>query len=435
MKNINEKTDRENYPKQTVDAESRTVKGVKTTMAIDQALDVPTEDDSPMIMYAGWSGFKIVIMNDNNPEKVMKNPRAHISTKEIPNIYHKTLWCNQKHWELECKGNSLDDADTPNSPAYTVKLAGKFAGKTAAQFLSEKGPEGKAQLLSQKKWLEQHLTGQYAASNKEQVAGINDAIHLMEQGNLGKVKSNNIPQIIVNKPVKKYTREKREIDGKIYNRVYEIRITFDAARQYPYTISIKNAFCSVVERPGELSIIGNENLDPSYGEIKLSEDRWLQYIETMRNRMLEHEITYYPKQERIMRKYSWKPDTEETLDMNDIQKAANEQVPILMLKCKNDKNGIGSKVRVVYNSSTIGKIILKGQLILENGQYRIIAEEEKLNDNGYDTIINLARWQNTPLLREDDDVIIVKDMQAGHCSAIAVKLQNVSMDQTMATLE
>ena len=307
-----EKTDREKYPKQITGAEARNVRGIKTTLTVDQLLDVPTEKDSPMIMFAGWSVFRIVVMSNNNSEKLMKNPMANITIEEVPYIYEKTKWCNQKLWELEWSGSKnkrLENTDTPNTPAYTVKLAGRFSGKTAAQYLAEKGSEGEKDLLKQKEFLSNNLHGRYAESNKAQIEGINDAINLMKQGKLNAVKSEDIvPQILVNEPIRKYFREKKEIDGKTYNKIYELRITFDAGRQYPYTVSIKNSYCSVIERPGELSTIGSENLEPSYGEIKLSAGKWLHYIETMRNRMLEHEITHYPEQERIMRKYSWKPE-------------------------------------------------------------------------------------------------------------------------------
>lgn len=308
-----EESNLKKYPKQTTSAEARNVNGKKTTLSIDQELYVPESDDSPMKMFADYSRFKIVVMNNNNPEGIMKNPVANILVSEIPYIYHRTLWCNKKYWDLEWESASgktkqEETGEQASGPAYTVKLAGKMAGKTAAQVLTEKGAEGKNQLLAQSEWLAKNLSGKYAAANKEQIDAIKQAVSLYNSGALKQVSMDNVyPQILVNEPVKKYFREKKEIGGETYNKCYEIRIIFDAGRKYPYTIAVQNSYCTVQTNPGQTSRIGNENLEPSYGEIKLTISQWLKYIEVMHNRILEHEITHYAEQEKIMSENVWKP--------------------------------------------------------------------------------------------------------------------------------
>lgn len=317
MYNNYEESNLKKYTKQITSAEARNIKGKKTTLSIDQELYVPKADDSPMKMFADYSRFKVAVMNNNNPEGIMKNPVANLLVSEIPYIYQHTLWCNKKYWDLQwekacgCGNTNETDTEQPTGLAYTVKLAGKMAGKTAAQVLTEKGDEGKKQLSAQSEWLSKNLSGRYAASNKEQIDAINEAISLYNRGQLKKTNMDNVyPQILVNEPVKKYFREKKEINGEIYNKCYEIRITFDAGRNYPYTVAVQNSYCSVQSAPGQTSRIGNENLEPSYGEIKLTVSQWLKFIEVMHNRILEHEVTHYREQERIMDENAWKPAEE-----------------------------------------------------------------------------------------------------------------------------
>jgi len=300
-----EKTNLEKYPKQIAQAEIRNVSGKQATFTIDQELYLPQEGDSPMKMYADYSRFVAAIIVNQNGE--IKNPNANILPKEIPAMYEKTKFCNWKYWENEMQPQQQEQGNTA-SPAFSVRLAGKFSGKTAVQILLEKGENGKKMLLEQKAWLSNNLNGRYAKANKEQIDAIDEAIHLSDNG---KLKNENIraTQILINEPVKKYFRKTKVIDGKEYNKCYEIQITFELGRQYPYTVKIRNSYCSVrKDNNTGKTLIGGENLEMAVGEIRLTVGQWTYYIDTMRSRMQEHSFSHYEKQERIMLDNVWKPE-------------------------------------------------------------------------------------------------------------------------------
>lgn len=300
---MKEQSNLEKYPKQIAPAEIRNVAGKQTTFSIDQELYTPEEDDSPMKMYADYSRFVLAIINSQNGE--LKNPNANILVKEIPGIYQKTKFCNWKYWESEMQPQeTLGNV----SPAFSIRLAGKFSGKTAAQVLMEKGDNGKIMLCEQKEWLRKNLSGRYEKANREQIQAIDDAIRLAENGQLKTENFRNNIQILVNEPVKKYFRKTKIIDGKEYNKCYEIKIMFELGRQYPYTVKITNSYCTIRKDKTGKTMIGNENLETATGEIRLTIGQWTYYVDAMRSRMQEHSLTHYQKQEQIMQENMWKPD-------------------------------------------------------------------------------------------------------------------------------
>ena len=279
------------YTNQICPAEVRRVGDKISVMSIDQFLCLP-EDEMPMKLTADYSRFVVVLMNNQTETGGMQNPTANIKLNEIPGIYHKTKWCNEKFWEYELRNISQEE----NSPAYSVKLTGKMAGKTPVQILTELGDTGVQTLLAQKKWLESNLSGKFAESNKQQIGAIDEAIGLFKTGKMKK--DCIIPQIMVNEPIRKFFREKKSIGGKEYNKVYVIRITFDIARKYPYTVSIKNSYNSIETAEDGTKRIGNENLEAMSGEIKLTVGQWTNYVDIMYRRLMEHEVVHYAYQEK-----------------------------------------------------------------------------------------------------------------------------------------
>lgn len=306
-----EQTNLEKYPKQIAPAEIRNVAGKQTTFTIDQELYLPPEGDSPMKMFADYSRFVAAIIVNQNGE--IKNPNANILPKEIPAMYEKTKFCNWKYWENEMQPQQQVQGKIV-SPAFSVRLAGKFSGRTATRILLEKGENGKKMLLEQREWLSQHLNnGKYAKANKEQINAIDEAIRLFDAGELQKenvqIATN---QLFINEPVKKYFRKTKVIDGKEYNKCYEIKIMFELGRQYPYTVKITNSYCSIRKDNTGKTLIGGENLEMVIGEICLTIGQWTYYIAAMRSRMQEHSLSHYEKQERIMLDNVWKPETTTT---------------------------------------------------------------------------------------------------------------------------
>lgn len=317
---MKEQSNLEKYPRQIAPAEIHVTAGEnkaivkKTTFTIDQELHLPEQDDSPMKMHADFSRFVVAIITNQNGE--LKNPNANILVKEIPGIYEKTKFCNWKHWENEMQPQQEALGNT--SPAFSVRIAArKFSGKTAAQIILEKGDNGKNMLLEQKEWLSQNLNGKYAKINKEQIDAIDEAIKLSDSDQLKKENIRTNTQILINEPVKKYFRATKIIDGKEYNKCYEIWITFELGRQYPYTVKIMNSYCTVrKDEKTKKTLIGGENLEMATGEIRLTVGQWTYYVDAMHSRMKEHSMVYYQRQERIMQDNVWRPESTTTKYMN-----------------------------------------------------------------------------------------------------------------------
>lgn len=175
-----------------------------------------------------------------------------------------------------------------SSPAYTVKLAGKlYTGKTVAEIL--KNPDEMDNLLNTKKWLEANVRT-YPA-NKEKIDAIEDGIKLFNEGKLKVETAVVTPTLDVYKGETKYIRQ---YDNEGRNLCYQLEITFNAAMNMPYAITIKNFFAPLDEKTKMITM--KEKVNEVNRTIRLTEKEFLNLIEKMKEAKLIYDICYGPSQ-------------------------------------------------------------------------------------------------------------------------------------------
>lgn len=307
------------YPRQIY-----VVKRPSITLACDMRLFLP-DGDMPMTMHAGYSVFSIALLTHNEGKLV--NPRVNIPVKDLNFLCQKTEWCNQQLWSYMHQPIWLKNIEKPiqkitgwlknalkiteggcntNSPAFTQKLAGKFANKTVVEVIKEKKEAGIEELKTHANWLAQNTEPKYKKGNDAQIAAIKDGIFLYESGQLNDVEvDESSSNFVVYDSGKKFFRGEKK-DG--LNKCYYIKVTFNETLNYPYTVYIQNSYNSVTEQVDKTVRIGTENLYPQTAIMKLSASEWTGLITTMKDRCFQFELSNFARQYRIMEDNAWKPE-------------------------------------------------------------------------------------------------------------------------------
>lgn len=111
-----------------------------------------------------------------------------------------------------------------NSAAFKTPMKGKkYAGKTAVQILLENPQTGVTDLQTQYNYLAQNLTGQYAVSNKQQMAAIAEALTLYSQGKLTEVAAGISSETIIEDGLKTPAKNNVDAMGNTQVRIIQIK--------------------------------------------------------------------------------------------------------------------------------------------------------------------------------------------------------------------
>lgn len=298
------------YARQIYAVKRKSTDGTKKTLAVDMHLFLPgeTEDDCPMTLHAGYSRFVFILMNVNGYQKII--PKANFAINDVRFLVQKTQWCNTLLWKhMYLSGPQLDTSSSvnTNSPAYTCKIAGKFAQKTPAEILMAEGENGKQILQRHVEWLQKNGNAKYAKMNESQINAINDGIRLFNEGKLNATIVKAVaPHFMLFDSGRKFFRGEKK--GDLF-RTYQLKVEFDAGLNYPYQVTIQNSWNSVTVLEDGSCRIGGENVDAQSVSIKLSAAEWTGLAETMKARLEQFEINNFTKQSRIMEDNCWKPDS------------------------------------------------------------------------------------------------------------------------------
>lgn len=164
-------------------------------------------------------------------------------------------------------------------PAFTIKLMiNAFKGRTAAEVLIS-NPGNKAELIKGKAWLESNLA-KYPA-NQAQLDAINDALNLLEIGELTTHQPESAP-VMNNNIITLYKREykyKAKKDDKGNNLVYSVTISCDPAKNMPFEVSVMNCFAPVITTgSGQTIVKTTEAINSKRANISLSDSEWIGLI-------------------------------------------------------------------------------------------------------------------------------------------------------------
>lgn len=289
------------YPLQTC-----VVRRTTKTLGVDCYLFAPTEDDtscSPLELHNGFSRFLFTIVDKSNPSANV-TPRANIPARDIPCIMQRTNLAMQALF----LGNSPsvqnnDDSSLLDSPAFTQKLFDNLhKGKTPAEVLIE-NPQEKENLLKTKAWLQANIDNY--PKNKNQIVAIDDAIQLLEIGELQATPAAPTSSSArdIYRTEYKHMSQKDEQGNTL---VYAISITFDASKNYPFVVEISNCFAPIeVLTTGQHRPIMEKATHKAKSSIALSDSEWVGIIDQLYNVKTYFELTNFKPLYGLAQSYSY----------------------------------------------------------------------------------------------------------------------------------
>jgi hypothetical protein len=298
------------------------IKRKDKVFGIDAKLYPPTEkeDVPPLQMHSGFSRFETTIIDKSNSANTIVS--ANLPAEEIRYIkrqtdialeqlaFYNTFWghivkalnhvteCIKKLLSPLLGGNTPADESNDNEalcmaerPAYKVSLRSTnpaIKGRPPAEILLE-NPSMKDDLLSMKGWLEQNLNSKFKVSNQQQIDAINDAICLLDIGELRPLneteksassESENNMIFDIYTSDKKFKSSLKE--GTTNHLIYGINIVCDFEKKYPFAVNIMNCYAPVVDGTNGQKIIKlSEATDTTNESIMMTSVEWYKVISRM----------------------------------------------------------------------------------------------------------------------------------------------------------
>ena len=208
------------------------------TLGIDAKLFAANTDagQSPLEMHAGFSRFVFTILS-KSPSGKYEFVTANLRPDDLALMQMETEIAIKKLTE-----KSLEKKSSLSIAYTTTFVMGEFKGKTPADVLLEDGSETKKnKLLEYKKQLLANIA-KYPR-NKGQADAIDDAIHLLETGNLTAEGVTSQTMDIYRADIRAPHANEKDNEG--YTDVYSFSIVCDLTKNYPFAVNILNAKAKV----------------------------------------------------------------------------------------------------------------------------------------------------------------------------------------------
>lgn len=208
------------------------------TLGIDAKLFASNTDagQSPLEMHAGFSRFVFTILS-KSPSGKYEFVTANLRPDDLELMKLETEIAVTKLTE-----KSLEKKSSLSIAYTTTFVMGEFKGKTPADVLLEDGSETKKnKLLEYKKQLLANIA-KYPR-NKGQADAIDDAIHLLETGNLTAEGVTSQTMDIYRADIRAPHANEKDNEG--YTDVYSFSIVCDLTKNYPFAVNILNAKAKV----------------------------------------------------------------------------------------------------------------------------------------------------------------------------------------------
>lgn len=269
------------YPSQII-----ACKREKKVLGVDFKLCLPTDDESPLIMHAGWSRFVMTIINKEVTPTV--TPYANVRAEDISFISRKTDAIMDAVFKKELAGKPKSSSSELNLPYKNIML--KFGNCRNMTILEVAlSPDGLKELTFAKNIYEQNVD-KYPR-NQATIDAIDACIADLNAGKLKNIKnaSTSVSVIYVYKEDYKPLANKKNDAGEIFN--YAIEIGRDMTKdKSPWFITIKNGYAP--EGKG----LSNNNLTKA--TFNLTDEEWCRVIYTMKSAVEHFEICHFREQEK-----------------------------------------------------------------------------------------------------------------------------------------
>lgn len=211
----------------------------KKTLGVDSFLSTPNikKGQPALEMHAGYSRFVFTILDSTSG--TMKTAHVNIPAMDVALLKVRT------EYAINQMMNTSSTPNTDLSEAYTVKLLSRdFSGKSPAQVLIE-NPDNREKLEQTRRWLEDNKA-RYP-KNQEQIDAINDALDLLDLGQLNAVSTNDTIIELYREDIKIPNSNKLNENGKTF--VYSINIVCDTSKDFPFAINITNCYATPKRSP------------------------------------------------------------------------------------------------------------------------------------------------------------------------------------------
>lgn len=254
-------------------------------LSADAKFSLPTEDESPLSMHAGWSRVVLTIINKETTPTVA--PYANIRAEDIPYLFYRTEMVLETALKNEITRTTTSQTSKSTSASYTgvvIKL-GKYKGKSIPEIL--KMPDGETALLEVRKICEENVA-KYP-SNKTVIQAIDAGIKDLKEGNLQAASTEGGSSVIyVYRENYKPLANKKNSDGLIFN--YAIEIGRDMTKdKSPWFVTIVNGYA-----PEKGSINPSTAVKCSFF---MTDKEWYGMIHSMMSTKNNFETCHFRKQE------------------------------------------------------------------------------------------------------------------------------------------
>ena len=246
----------------------------------------------PLTMHGPRSCFQWTLVDKSGSETVYPSANlpcgevAVLRTKVNAVITHNTVSPVRKQ-----------TAGKPQSPAYTVTIRMKeFKGRTPAAILLEdagnvEGLQNIAEYLQN-----QGASSRYREGNLQQIQAIEEAIALLEKGELSAESASNR-----NEPIEVYHRPQKVLLNRPAKEdryfVYSFKIECIPGYTYPWAVSISNAYMKIRKKSdGTHETIPGTAIGRSVSQIQLSDYEMGYLVDRMHSTMSNFELIYFKSQ-------------------------------------------------------------------------------------------------------------------------------------------
>jgi hypothetical protein len=293
------------FPKQV-----GSVKRTKKVLGVDAELFLPTKDEEmtipPLTIHSGFSRFVLSLI-DKDQDIV---PTANIPADDIFYVKERTEIAMNKVVDAQYFRKHVATTAAPKSIAYTQKiLADKnFKGMTPAEILINT-PENKELLIRTRDWLAANVS-KYP-NNQKQIDAINEALDLFDTGSLNSdtvVESSDDCEctMMVYDSGLKFKSKKND---KGYNLVYNISITCEPTKDYPFNVTIMNCYAPVESlSSGQKTIKLNQAVDTIKASLVMKDMEWYTLLARISATLYNFEAMHFEEQYRKAMENSYKHD-------------------------------------------------------------------------------------------------------------------------------
>lgn len=269
-----------------------------------QVVDEKNEGDSslPLDVFGSFSRIQLTLIEKG--ADTLKTPTCNLTVDEVDFIAKRMEIAMNFTMQNALVPSKEESEKSNSSPAYTVKFAmGSFRGKTPAEI------GDKEKLLKQKEFLASNLS-QYPA-NQTIIDAIDDAVRMIDEGTLkcssGETQPRVSTAISIYEAGNKTRSSVKDEKGNVL--VTDIKINYDASRNYPIEVVLHNCYAPLIkDKSDRQNIELSKAVSHESASVNMSMFDFYTFISNCKRTCDLFAQKNAGEAFRLMQKYVWKPD-------------------------------------------------------------------------------------------------------------------------------